>query len=196
MTVFIGLVAAGLVAIGLKFRKGGNPSRQFGSKLVPPPFVGSMASQPPALPAAVPVPSPDPIDLIQRSNNLMSPAELAFFQVLAPVIGDAYLICPKVRLADLFEVAQSPGQQAAFNKISNKHIDFVIMDRNTSAPLCGIELDDSSHQRRDRIERDTFLNDLFARRKFPLVRVPTAWTYYPQALQTELANAGLILTGA
>lgn len=148
---------------------------------------------PPPLPASSSAAGSNPLDLIQRCDNLMTPAELAFFSILEPLVRPSCMISAKVRLADLFQVGQGVGQQSAFNKISRKHIDFVLTDPATSRILCGIELDDRSHNHPDRVERDKFINEVFARNQLPLLRVPVAWTYYPQALRAELVKAGLVL---
>lgn len=123
----------------------------------------------------------------------MTPAEQAFYAVLSPVVQSSCMISSKVRLADIFEVRHERGHNAAFNKISRKHIDFVLTDPATSRILCAIELDDSSHNRPDRIERDRFVNELFAANQLPLLRVPVAWNYYPKALRNELIKAGVTL---
>lgn len=137
--------------------------------------------------------SANPVDAIQLTDNLLTPAELAFFATLEPLVHSSYRISCKVRLADLFDAKQGPGQQAAFNRIVGKHIDFVITDSATSRIVCGIELDDSSHRRSDRIQRDRFVNELFARHQRPLLRIPFSWTYYAAGLRAELAKASLTL---
>ena len=157
---------------------------------VPRPSAGPM---PPPLPAFAPKSEWNPINLMERRDNLMSPAELAFFAVLEPIVRSSYMISSKVRLADLFDVRQERGQQAAFNKISRKHIDFVLTDYQTSRILCGIELDDSSHNYPDRIERDRFVDELFAEKQLPLLRVPFSWTYHPAVLREALSKAGVIM---
>lgn len=148
-----------------------------------------------SLPAACTASAPNPLDLIQRTDNLLTPAELAFFAVLKPLIHASYHLSAKVRLADLFNAAQGRGQKTAFNKIVGKHIDFVVTDSATSRILCGIELDDSSHARPDRAERDRFVNEVFARNQLPLLRIPFSWTYYPAGLRAELEKAGLAVSG-
>lgn len=68
------------------------------------------------------------------------------------------LICPKVRLLDL--VAPVPGTKnykALMSKVMSKHVDFVICSRDMYV-LGIIELDDSTHLRRDRMERDEFVD--------------------------------------
>jgi hypothetical protein len=175
--------------------KRGKPNRS--AKITPPPLNCQAAClQPPPLPPSTFTKDSNPIDLMRRKENLMTPAEQAFFAVLAPIVRPSCMVSSKVRLADLFEVRHARGQQAAFNKISSKHIDFVLTEPGTSRILCGIELDDSSHNRPDRIERDDFVNELFAANGMPLLRVPVAWTYYPQALRAELVKAGVSLSNA
>ena len=44
-------------------------------------------------------------------------------------------------------------------------------------PLCGIELDDSSHENDDRQERDQFVDTLFREAGLPLLRVPVRREY-------------------
>lgn len=126
----------------------------------------------------------------------MTAAEQAFFDVLEPLVRSACRVSSNVRLLDLFEVRQGRGQQAAFNKISRKHIDFVLTEHGSSRILCAIELDDSSHKRPDRIERDAFVNQLFAANGLPLLRVPFAWTYNVPGLRAELLKAGVPLANA
>ena len=167
-----------------------NADKPYRNAPPPAPFRTS-GSSPPPLPAAAQNAGRNPLDLIQRRDNLMTPAELAFFAVLEPLVRPTCMISSKVRLADLFDVRQERGQQAAFNKIVGKHIDFVLTDCQTSRILCAIELDDSSHNNPDRVERDRFVNELFAEKRLPLLRVPFSWTYYPAALREALAKAGL-----
>lgn len=157
------------------------------------PALPAAAGSPPPLPAPPPAEASSPLDLIESREFLLTRAEQAFYSVLEPIVGHACRISAKVRLADLFEVRPGPGQQAAFNRIVGKHIDFVLTDPASSRILCAIELDDSSHQRPDRAERDAFVDELFRSRNLPLLRVPFEWTYCPPALRADLLKAGLIL---
>ena len=69
-----------------------------------------------------------------------------------------YIICPKVRLADIVKPRNDPEYMARFGKIKSKHVDFVIYNEDMSKLKAVIELDDSSHDRPDRIERDEFVD--------------------------------------
>lgn len=70
-----------------------------------------------------------------------------------------WLICPKVRLRDLIEPKRGAAKkQTLINKIQSKHVDFVLVDQNMN--LIGVlELDDSTHDRADRKERDSFVRE-------------------------------------
>ena len=75
---------------------------------------------------------------------------------LADVKG--YVICPKVRLFDIIEPKKGHEKnKTLMYKIQSKHVDFVICDKNLHIKAI-IELDDSSHDKADRKERDTFVN--------------------------------------
>jgi len=65
-----------------------------------------------------------------------------------------YRIMAKVRLADIFGVKKGQSWQAAFNRINAKHVDFLLVRQSDGAPILGIELDDSSHNEPDRMDRD------------------------------------------
>lgn len=109
-----------------------------------------------------------------RQAALMSAAELAFFRVLAQVADANYLISMKVRVADIITPVGEANRKAwwaAFAKVSSKHVDFVLADPATAAVRLAIELDDRSHARADRRNRDEFLNRAFAEAGVPLLRI-------------------------
>ena len=64
--------------------------------------------------------------------------------------------------------------RAGFNKISQKHVDFLICRIEDGMPMMGIELDDPSHEAADRKKRDMEVNGMFASIGLPLVRIPVA----------------------
>jgi very-short-patch-repair endonuclease len=67
-------------------------------------------------------------------------------------------------------------QKTAFNKIACKHVDFVLCDKELNI-LLAIELDDSSHNRQDRKERDEIVNAAFRSAGLPLMREPAKHFY-------------------
>lgn len=66
---------------------------------------------------------------------------------------------------------------AYFNKIAQRHLDFLVCDAVTMKPLLGIELDDSSHQQNSRQERDKFIDEIFQAARLPLLRFPVQREY-------------------
>lgn len=123
---------------------------------------------------------------------LFTETEWKFHTVLQEAIGGDALLMGKVRIADILCVNRdfdNRARMSAFSKISSKHIDFVVVSPTTGYVLACIELDDASHQRKDRIERDIFVNAAFDEADLPLLRIPTRKTYDAQALRHALAEA-------
>jgi hypothetical protein len=104
--------------------------------------------------------------------RLLSPAELQFFHTLKTVVGENFWIFAKVRVADLIEVRGLYGRDwwAAFSRVSQKHVDFLVASRKTLEVLLAIELDDRSHHMGDRQNRDDLLNAVFLQAGIPLIR--------------------------
>lgn len=69
------------------------------------------------------------------------------------------IVFTKVRLADLISPRNSNDNKTLFWKIQAKHVDFVICDQKINV-VCIVELQDNSHTRTDRIERDKFVQEV------------------------------------
>lgn len=87
-------------------------------------------------------------------DDFLSPAELSFYRVLQTAIQSEAAVLVKVNLADIFFVARPNENRSYRNKIDRKHVDFLLCHPVSMQPLCGIELDDNSHSRSDRRERE------------------------------------------
>lgn len=128
-------------------------------------------------------------------EDFLSRAELGFFQALQTTVRGEANVCAKVSLGDLFfgESGDTEQNRVLRNRINRKHVDFLLCDPQTMTPLCGVELDDRSHDRADRVERDRFVDQVFEAAGLPLVRVPAARTYAPAPLHALLApHLGLV----
>lgn len=137
--------------------------------------------------------SPSRRPTYQRQHSLFTKTEWRFMRQLLEEFERDYLVMAKVRIADLLKVA--PGrsrrnQFRAFVQISSKHIDFVLIDPTTGRIICAIELDDPSHQRKDRRQRDHFVNQAFHEANLPLVRVATRTTYDMARLREMIDRVG------
>lgn len=104
-------------------------------------------------------------------ESLMSASEDDFFNVLTSVVGHKYLVFPQVHLsAILNEKINGQNWKTAFRSINQKSVDYVIADKVSHKTLLAIELDDSTHNRKDRQERDELVERIFSETTIPLVR--------------------------
>lgn len=114
----------------------------------------------------------------EARGQLVTKSELRFYKSLLKAVQDDFEIFAMVRIADLLKVEKGhPSRRKWLNKILAKHIDFVLCDPGSLVPVCCIELDDPSHQRPDRIERDIFVNRAFESAGVPLLRIETQKQY-------------------
>ena len=106
-------------------------------------------------------------------RDLLTSNELAFYQILAPIVCQhGWQLLMKMRLADVMAVRKgTEDYMSYFNKIKAKHTDFVFCDPLTLEILAGLELDDPSHERPDRQERDEFVDNAYAAAGIPLIHV-------------------------
>lgn len=125
----------------------------------------------------------------QKNGNLLSPGEKVFFESLnKAIISDLY-VCPKVRVADLIETESSlKGSEfwQSFNKISQKHVDFVLCNKNDFAVKVAIELDDKSHSLGERIKRDKFMDEVFEQANISLLHIHASSFYDINILRDEI----------
>ena len=116
--------------------------------------------------------------------EVLTPAERSFYGCLQQAVGQELDIFPKMRLADVFKVTAPKGQYMKyFNMISAKHVDFLLCDKQAHRPQLIIELDDSSHNRRRRRNRDVFLDRVCGDAGLPLLHQPAQMAYNTKALR-------------
>lgn len=131
---------------------------------------------------------PAPLPYFSK-DRLLSKGELAFYRVLRQVIPPSLSPSMKVRLSDVIGCTGEGWRSGFGAKISQKHLDFVLVDAATTDIRLAIELDDRSHQRADRRDRDTFVDRALATAGVPILRVPAAARYDPAALRSDLHAA-------
>ena len=130
-------------------------------------------------------------------KSLFTPAERSFFGVLEALAMPEVTVVSKVRLADIFGVAKGLGRgarQGALNRISIKHVDFLLLQKSDGKPILGIELDDASHDEDGRVARDLFVNEVFASADLPILHIPVKTAYNPSRLRQEI-DAALTKSG-
>lgn len=129
-------------------------------------------------------------------RELLTKREASFYSILAPIVDDLDLqLLVKLRLADIVGVKSGQDHYMSyFNKIKAKHTDFVICDPESLQVLVAIELDDPSHERPDRIERDLFVDKVYEASGIPLLHewLPEdekEWERFSYELEEDILDA-------
>jgi Protein of unknown function (DUF2726) len=101
-----------------------------------------------------------------------------------------YYLFPQVSLGNLVDVEKGTRPyQTHRNRVDRKSLDFVLCDRSTLSPVLAIELDDSSHGREDRRERDAFVDGVLAKAGLPLLHIRAQAAYDPKQLAASIGEA-------
>ena len=137
----------------------------------------------------------------QSAGVLVTPAERSFLGVLDQVLAkEPYRVMAQVRMAEVVTVKkglQRAEWQRAFNAISRKHVDFVVCRSEDMAIMGVIELDDSSHGKVQRQQRDQAVDSVYKAAGIPMLRVKAAAIYAPNDIKKLLlSELGLSFAGA
>ncbi len=123
--------------------------------------------------------------LYKSAGPLLSEAEKLFYSSLQQAFGQTYWVYPKVRLADLINPrakTRSSEWHTAFNKIKFKHVDFVICHPESFDVLAVFELDDATHNRQDRKDRDAEVDASLTMSGIPIHHIKASNGYDSAAL--------------
>ena len=129
----------------------------------------------------------------RKRSALFSPAERSFLGVLDLAVSKKeFRVFGKVRVSDVLTPHSGSDRsafKAALNKINSKHFDFVLCKPGDLNVLCAIELNDASHQRKDRQERDEFLVEACRGAGLPLIQFDAQHAYAPGEVNARIAEA-------
>lgn len=105
-----------------------------------------------------------------QAKYLLSKNEWYEYRKLRAIAEDRGLrVCPKVRLLDLVEPRKGEKYMSLLGRIQSKHVDFVITDKDLHIKAI-LELDDNSHNRPDRVERDNFVDEVLTSVGYKVLR--------------------------
>jgi len=125
----------------------------------------------------------------QIRGALLTASEIQFYHDMKEAIGDQFVIFGKVRVADVLAPKTGLSKshwQRAFNKISAKHFDFVLCNPENLDVEIVIELDDKSHRKSSRMDRDNFLNQACASSGLKMLRFPVKASYSISEIKSEI----------
>ncbi|MEK7659756.1 MAG: DUF2726 domain-containing protein [Patescibacteria group bacterium] len=125
-----------------------------------------------------------------RKKFFMSRAEHECYDALMVALGKEYYVFPQVHLSTILD-NKIPGQNwnAALRHINQKSVDFVLCDKSYIAPVLTIELDDSSHERKDRIDRDHEVERILKQANLPLLRIINNGRFDPLVIAEQVETA-------
>ena len=125
----------------------------------------------------------------ESQKALMSPGELKFFGALEAAVGSRYRVFAKVRLADIVQPARTGDRSAwhaAFGVIKSKHVDFAVCEPDTMEFRLVVELDDKSHERSDRAERDQKVDEILEQAGIPVLHYPARAGYSAEEIRGRI----------
>jgi len=123
-------------------------------------------------------------------EHFLSTPERALLRALQSMVGERYLICPKVALNEIFYIVRPNENVHFFNKFFRKYVDFLLCDPETLKPAVGIELLKPVFRTETR-ESDQFMSELFLSARLPLVHVQSSEHYAEKDL-TALFDLAVI----
>lgn len=123
----------------------------------------------------------------KRKNFFLSRAEHEFYDALVTAIGQEYLVFAQVHLPTIVD-NKVVGQnwRGAFKHINEKSVDFVLCDKAYISPKLVIELDDKTHERSDRKERDVEVERILKDVGLPLLRINNHGQFNPVELSHKI----------
>ncbi|MEL7568581.1 MAG: DUF2726 domain-containing protein [Dehalobacterium sp.] len=124
------------------------------------------------------------------TDSFLNHAEHSFYNYLKLYVDEKAVICPKVGLKDILFIKKGVGEDYIkyFGKIAQKQVDFLLCDPNTMKPICGIELDNSSHTNKINYDHNLFIEKICKDANFKLIRVSYELKYPHTEIETALAS--------
>jgi Protein of unknown function (DUF2726) len=106
----------------------------------------------------------------RKRPSPLSAGELRFYRALRPVAPSGLVVFVKVRLMDVVAVPDQAWREYGAPG-SGMHLDFVLADAGTLAPVLVVELDDKSHAQDKAQQRDAFKDAALSAAGVPILRV-------------------------
>jgi hypothetical protein len=107
----------------------------------------------------------------RRKRAVQTGPERALYRLLCDILSPAHFdVYPETALVSVIDKLTQTGYRNELFRVA----DFCIVDQSTTEPLLLIELNDASHRRADRAERDRKVAEICAAAGMPLVTLSLA----------------------
>lgn len=126
----------------------------------------------------------------RKKDYLLTVAERKFYDVLKPIAEQQNLVIfSKVRLEDLLWLPHGTLNRLRWRGyVRSRSLDFVLCDKQVLRPVLVIELDDSSHNRPDRIDRDNLIDHIFSDAGLPILHQRVLSFYNTEEISKNVLN--------
>lgn len=117
----------------------------------------------------------------------MSKNEHDVFDAIVIAVGDKYHVFPQVKFDKILDwKGNGKNSIYAMRHINQKSVDFLLCDKTYINPRLAIELDDTTHEREDRKERDEIVEGILSAANFPLLRIHYSDTTNSSTLKEKI----------
>ena len=100
-------------------------------------------------------------------DSLLTKTEIKYYNLLCSILGDRFLVLPQINLASVID---KKGGNNFRNELF-RNADFGVFDYNYR-PIFLVEINDNTHFRKDRRERDKKVNEICEKAGLPIL---TLW---------------------
>lgn len=113
-----------------------------------------------------------------QKKELLTEYEKYFYNIINNNFSNDYIVMPQVNLASVInKVKEYPKQ---YQNELYRNIDFGIFDKQTMQPLLLIEINDKTHEQKDRIKRDIKVKEICNKANIKLIAFYSKYENKPQ----------------
>lgn len=116
-----------------------------------------------------------------KKKNLQTANEAQFFQCLQTAFPNHY-VAAQVALSAIVDAEEYKDR----SQFRTYYADYIICDKSGVSPLLVVELDDTTHNRKKRIEQDQRKNGVLFDAQIPLYRFTARRSYDPVSVCGEI----------
>ena len=114
---------------------------------------------------------------------LLTETEIRYYDEISEIVGEKYFLFPQINLATIVDKKSDTNSRTDLFR----NIDFGVFDYNFK-PILLIEINDNSHIRKDRKERDEKVADILKKAKLPLVTFWVKDGIDPEGMRREISK--------
>ncbi|MFT5674741.1 MAG: hypothetical protein ACI808_000665 [Paraglaciecola sp.] len=110
----------------------------------------------------------------KKKNNLFTPVERSFLNLIEEAVGGRYRILCRVKLTDIVAVRQSTDKKTsknAFTRAGGRNLDFVLCSKQDMTPVMAIDLVHQNGKDGYKSQRDWFTSGSLDAARIPHVRI-------------------------